>query len=68
MTMDSQWRKASRSGGNGGQCVEVRRQADVIEVRDSKDAGSGPILRFSAQAWAEFLAGTKDGEFDRLTD
>jgi hypothetical protein len=38
------WRKAPRSGDNGGQCVEVAFLDTVVELRDSKDRGSGPIL------------------------
>lgn len=59
------WRKSSYSNGNGGNCVEV---ADgftgVMPVRDSKDP-QGPALLFRAEAWADFLAGVKAGEFGR---
>lgn len=36
------WRKASYSGGNGGNCVEVAHTGD--RIRDSKNP-AGPILR-----------------------
>jgi hypothetical protein len=49
------WRKSSRSGGEGGNCVEVARLAAGIGVRDSKDA-AGPVLRFAPAAWVTFLA------------
>jgi Domain of unknown function (DUF397) len=59
----AEWRKSSRSGGNGGQCVEVARNLPgVVAVRDSKDP-AGPALAFSPDAWAAFLHGAKDGEF-----
>jgi hypothetical protein len=64
MTSDTPWRKATRSGGNGGQCVEVRRHHGTIEVRDSKAGGAGPVLRFTREQWSAFLAGTKGAEFD----
>jgi len=48
------WRKSTRSGGDGGQCVEVRRHDGAIEVRDSKDQ-HGPVLAFSPEAWRDFL-------------
>jgi hypothetical protein len=54
------WRKASRSGNNGGNCVEVARNLPgVIAVRDSKDP-AGPVLRFSRGDWAAFVAGIRD--------
>ncbi|WJK42859.1 DUF397 domain-containing protein [Solwaraspora sp. WMMA2056] len=49
------WRKSSRSGDNGGSCVEVTTLAgSTIGVRDSKDP-HGPALLFPADAWAAFL-------------
>ncbi|TDB87930.1 DUF397 domain-containing protein [Micromonospora fluostatini] len=48
------WRKSTKSGPNGGACVEV---ADglpgAVAVRDSKDP-SGPALVFAPAAWARF--------------
>jgi hypothetical protein len=59
------WRKSSYSNENGGACVEV---ADLPDggraVRDSKDHGHGPILRFTAREWQAFVLGVKDGEFE----
>ena len=60
--LDHSWRKSTRSGSNG-QCVEVRRTGDTIELRDSKDR-SGPVLSFTLGEWAAFTAGVKDAEFD----
>ncbi|GLW96992.1 DUF397 domain-containing protein [Microtetraspora sp. NBRC 16547] len=58
------WRKSSRSGGNGGQCVEVASNLPgVIAVRDSKDP-DGPRLLFTPAEWRAFVDGVKDGEFD----
>ena len=57
------WRTSSRSGANGN-CVEVAQLDDVVAVRDSKDR-TGPVLVFEAAAWAAFIAGAKDGEFDQ---
>jgi hypothetical protein len=58
------WRKSSRSGGNGGQCVEVAELPDGgAAVRDSKDR-DGAVLLFTKAEWAAFIGGAKDGEFD----
>lgn len=49
------WRKSTRSGGSGGNCVEVADNLPgVVGVRDSKDP-SGPALRFTPAAWSAFL-------------
>jgi hypothetical protein len=59
------WRKSSRSGGNGGNCVEVADNlSGVVAVRDSKDS-AGPTLTFTPMEWAAFVDGVKRGEFDR---
>jgi len=54
-TLDPGWRKASRSGGNGGACVEVGQYGTSVLVRDSK-TDSSPELLFSSLAWTGFLA------------
>ena len=60
---DLTWRKSARSGA-AGHCVEIAEEPAAVLVRDSKDA-SGPVLRFAAAGWEGFLAGVRDGEFDR---
>jgi hypothetical protein len=60
--LDHDWRKSTRSGGNG-QCVEVRRVGDAVHVRDSKNP-SGPALTFTPAEWSAFLEGAENGEFD----
>ncbi|MGC4805263.1 DUF397 domain-containing protein [Micromonospora sp. DT233] len=51
---DARWRKSTRSGGNGGECVEVADNLpNIIAVRDSKDP-NGPALTFSPAAWTAF--------------
>ena len=65
-TDETPWIKATASGGNG-QCVEMRRRDGVVEVRDSKQQGAGPTLRFTSSEFAAWLDGAKNGEFDHLT-
>ncbi|MEV0154240.1 DUF397 domain-containing protein [Micromonospora sp. NPDC050686] len=49
------WRKSTRSGDNGGDCVEVATNlAGVVAVRDSKDP-DGPHLTFPPAAWSAFI-------------
>ncbi|PWU51811.1 DUF397 domain-containing protein [Micromonospora sp. S4605] len=49
------WRKSTRSGGNGGDCVEVATNLPgSVAVRDSKDA-AGPVLAFPSPAWMDFV-------------
>ncbi|OLT14085.1 DUF397 domain-containing protein [Pseudonocardia sp. CNS-139] len=57
------WRKSSYSNGAGGECVEVADLPGGRLVRDTKDAGNGPILRFTDEQWGAFVSAVKDGEF-----
>jgi hypothetical protein len=59
------WIMSSRSTGNGGSCVQARRHAGLIEVRNSKNPEGGSVL-FTAEEWDSFLDGAKKGEFDQL--
>ncbi|AEB45401.1 DUF397 domain-containing protein [Micromonospora maris] len=55
----AKWRKSTRSGSNGGDCVEVAGNLPgLVAVRDSKDPG-GPALIFAPTMWASFLQATK---------
>ncbi|WP_341719466.1 DUF397 domain-containing protein [Micromonospora sp. FIMYZ51] len=55
----ARWRKSTRSGGNGGECVEVADNLPgIVAVRDSKDP-HGPALTFTPTAWTTFLASTR---------
>jgi len=65
MLRDSEWMMSSRSTGNGGSCVEVRRRAGLIEVRNSKRPEASTV-HFTVEEWDSFLDGAKKGEFDRL--
>lgn len=61
----AEWRKASRSSSNGGDCVEVARNLrGAVAVRDSKNP-EGPKLVFSPADWQNFTAGIKAGRHDR---
>lgn len=56
---NAKWKKSTRSGVSGGDCVEVADSlAGVVAVRDSKDP-SGPVLAFTRDAWRAFLGYAK---------
>ncbi|MEU2613089.1 DUF397 domain-containing protein [Micromonospora sp. NPDC007271] len=49
------WRTSTRSGDNGGNCVEVADNLPgVVAVRDSKDR-TGPVLAFAPDSWTVFV-------------
>ncbi|MEV6816314.1 DUF397 domain-containing protein [Micromonospora sp. NPDC051296] len=53
--MAPQWRKSTRSGGNGGACVEVADNLPgVVLVRDTKDRDGG-TLRVNPASWQSFV-------------
>ena len=41
------WRKSGYSGNGGGNCVEVAGRGNRVLVRDTRQDGAGPVLRFS---------------------
>jgi len=60
----AEWRKSTRSGSNGGACVEVARNLSrVIAVRDSKNP-HGPVLTVEPAGWLAFIADVKAGRHD----
>ncbi|MBQ0992114.1 DUF397 domain-containing protein [Micromonospora sp. PSH03] len=51
----ARWHKSTRSGSNGGSCVEVADNLpDVVLVRDTKDRDGG-VLLFNPQTWQSFV-------------
>jgi hypothetical protein len=61
----TEWIKASASNAEGT-CLQMRRDGDTIEIRNTKDSGNGPTLRCTPSEWAAWLDGAKNGEFDHL--
>lgn len=55
---DAAWRKSSRSGGTGGNCVEIAFIPGATAIRDSKDP-YGHALVLPPATWATFLASLK---------
>ena len=60
----ARWFKSSKSAPSK-ECVEVAHlDSGVVGVRDSKNP-QGPALVFTPGEWDAFLAGARQGEFDR---
>jgi hypothetical protein len=55
---DPRWRKSSYSGTSGGSCIELGQSRRGVLVRDTTDR-SGPVLRFTPDAWREFITQVK---------
>jgi hypothetical protein len=54
------WRKSSHSVSSGGaNCVELGSTPGAILVRDTKDNGTGPVLRLTPGDWKRFAASIK---------
>ncbi|MGI8333024.1 DUF397 domain-containing protein [Actinomadura scrupuli] len=64
MSAPPSWRKSDRSGGSGGQCVEVAGLSQVIAVRDSKDP-EGTVLAFGRTAFRTLAQEIRTGRYDR---
>jgi len=58
MTNEPTWRTSSYSGQ--GNCVELASQGGRVLVRDTKQAGAGPVLAFSTPAWRRFARELKE--------
>ena len=59
------WFTSSFSNGNGNGCVEVAHlPGGGVALRDTKDRSLAPH-RFTAGEWEAFVAGVRNGEFDR---
>lgn len=57
----ARWRKSS--GSDSGGCVEVAYVDGMVDVRDTKDKGNGPILSFTEHEWNAFIIGVERREF-----
>ncbi|MEU5301770.1 DUF397 domain-containing protein [Streptomyces noursei] len=54
-TVVPNWHKSSYSSGNPDNCVEVAdNDPAAVLVRDTKQAGRGPVLTVSPTAWSAF--------------
>ncbi|MEU4244248.1 DUF397 domain-containing protein [Actinoplanes sp. NPDC026619] len=66
LSVFSTWFKTRRSAPDSN-CVEAAFADDDsgrVAVRNSKDRDGATVI-FTGSEWATFVAGVKDGEFDR---
>jgi hypothetical protein len=61
--MSPVWRKTSRSGSQGGDCVEVAELSGTIGLRDSKNPGAGHHT-VSREAFAALARRIKHNDLD----
>ncbi|GAA0925382.1 DUF397 domain-containing protein [Nonomuraea longicatena] len=58
------WRKATKSGDNGGDCLEVAPlSGGRVAIRDTEAPHQPPFV-VSPSVWDAFIDGAKNGEFD----
>ncbi len=55
------WRKSSYSNNGGGDCVEAGHVLGAVLVRDTKDNGTGPILRVTPANWGRLTSAIRTG-------
>ena len=60
-TLSAPWRKSSYSTNGGQSCVEAASAIGEILIRDTKDNGCGPVLRFTPCAFAAFTTRLRQG-------
>ena len=51
---ETRWRKSTYSSNGGASCIDVGQAIRIIAVRDTKQHGRGPVLRFTPSAWRRF--------------
>jgi predicted secreted Zn-dependent protease len=60
---DMSWRVSHTC--ESGACIMVARQGDSVVFGNTSDP-NGPVSKYTATEWKEFLAGAKQGDFDGL--
>ncbi len=62
---NARWRKSSLSA-DGPSCVEMAFVGNDVAVRDTKDRDGGTLILRRTE-WTAFIAGIKNGHYDKLT-
>ncbi|MFM9643125.1 DUF397 domain-containing protein [Streptomyces turgidiscabies] len=66
-TLGVAWQKATASGANGNECVEMAALPDGRVALRTSNAPTGPALIFTRGEVAAWLDGARGGEFDHFT-
>lgn len=56
----SHWRKSSRSGGGGSNCVEARTAEVGYQVRDSKLSDDSPVFTLNTTDFTALLSRARE--------
>jgi hypothetical protein len=59
--LNPNWRKSSYSANGGMDCVEAAHAPGAILIRDTKDNGTGPVLRVTPADWQRFARAIRAG-------
>jgi hypothetical protein len=62
MPITNEWQTAQRSGASGA-CAQVRRNGELIEVRNSKRPNEAPTA-FTVPEWEALIGSVQDGQYD----
>jgi hypothetical protein len=54
--VNPRWRKSSYSDNGGTACVEAGHVPGAVLIRDTKDKGTGLVLRVTSADWGRFTA------------
>jgi hypothetical protein len=55
------WRKSTYSNGGANNCVEAAHAGGAVLVRDTKDNGTGPVLRVTPADWGRLTSAIRAG-------
>jgi len=58
--LTDEWRKSSRSGGQGGNCAKARLGRTGVQVGDTKLGENSPVLEVSPDDWKATLRLLRD--------
>ncbi|WFB08554.1 DUF397 domain-containing protein [Streptomyces sp. LX-29] len=61
---ENTWQRSSFCGGGGNNCIEVRPEGGLIQMRESQAPDT--VITMTRAQLAAFVHGAKAGEYDHL--